>query len=75
MLESSFLSLCPGVVADDPLLAALTALADGFVRGRWLTGHQIGDAGAEALARVLQLSGLKTIDLEGAACPLADLCA
>ena len=35
-------------------------------------GHQIGDAGAEALACVLPCSGLKTIDLEGAALPVLD---
>jgi hypothetical protein len=39
-----------------------------------LAGHQIGDAGAVALARVLTLSGLKTIDLEGAAYSLAMPC-
>ena len=63
-----------GVAADDAFLAALTALARFLweVGGSPLAGHLIGDAGAEALARVLPLSGLKTIALEGAACTLAD---
>ncbi len=44
------------------------------VGGSILAGHQIGDASAVALAHVLPLSGLKLIDLEGAACPLAMPC-